>query len=577
MAATSAQVFQHDLIIVGGGGAGLRAAIAAAEADPKLSIALVSKVYPMRSHTVSAEGGAAAVARADDSLEMHGFDTVKGSDFLGDQHVIEYFVEQAPLELTRLEHWGLPYSRNEDGTVATRAFGGMTTKRTWYATDKIGFHMLHTLFQTSLKFPSIVRYDEHFVSKLLIGRDGSCGGVAALDMRSGEMKTILGRATMLTTGGGGKIFPFTTNGMIKTGDGMALAYREGVPLKDMEFVQYHPTGLPGTGILITEAARGEGGYLLNKDGERFLTTRDYGVGKKYELGPRDMISRAIVQEIEAGRGFSGAYGEYVHLDLRHLGEKVIDERLPFVRLLGKTYAGVDPVKQCLPIRPVVHYMMGGVDTDIDAATKIPGLYAAGETACVSLNGANRLGSNSLTECLVFGARGGRHMVQYAKQANGPDEKFLTEQARAEGGRLEELRGRQKGGEKMSHIRRELNKTMETGCGVYRRQETMQETVQTVAQLRGRVSDLKLEDPSRVFNTELIGALELQNMVLVAETIAVSAAHRKESRGAHTCRDFPKRDDTNFLYHTLCSFGAAGPVLGRKEVKLGHWTPEERKY
>ena len=331
------EIFRHDIVIVGGGCAGIRAAIAAVEASPSVSVAMVSKVYPMRSHTVSAEGGAAAVARDDDNFEMHGFDTVKGSDFLGDQDVIQYFVEEAPKELIRLEHWGCPWSRNEDGTVATRAFGGMSTKRTWYATDKVGFHMLHALFQHSLRFDRIVRYDEHFVTKLIVD-GGACRGVAALDVRTGAVRAILGRAVILATGGAGKIFPFTTNGNIKTGDGMALAYREGVALKDMEFVQYHPTGLPGTGILITEATRGEGGHVKNSQGERFLVTRDYGVGSKAELGPRDMISRAIVQEIEAGRGFKGPYGDYVHLDLTHLGQEIIDKRLPMVRELSQVYA-----------------------------------------------------------------------------------------------------------------------------------------------------------------------------------------------------------------------------------------------
>jgi fumarate reductase flavoprotein subunit len=570
------EVIRHDIIIVGGGAAGLRAAIAAVEADPEASVAMVSKVYPMRSHTVSAEGGAAAIARADDNLEMHGFDTVKGSDFLGDQDVIQYFVEEAPKELTLLEHWGCPWSRNEDGSVATRAFGGMSTKRTWYAADKVGFHMLHTLFQHSMRFDRIVRYDEQFVTKLVVD-GGAVRGVAALDVRDGTVRLILGRAVILATGGAGKIFPFTTNGNIKTGDGMALAYREGVPLKDMEFVQYHPTGLPGTGILITEATRGEGGYVKNTEDERFLVTRDYGVGTKAELGPRDMISRAIVQEIEAGRGFDGPYGAYVHLDLTHLGEAKIDERLPMVRELAKLYAGVDPVHQAIPIRPVVHYMMGGVDTDIEGATILPGLYAAGEVACVSLNGANRLGSNSLTECLVFGARAGRHAVGFAKGVDAADEGACRGQAEEEAARIASLRGRKKGGEKLAPIREEMRSTMESGCGVYREQHSMDDTVRTLAELRKRFEDVSLEDASVVFNTELVTALELDNMLEMAEVLAVSAAHRKESRGAHTRKDHVARDDQNYLYHTLCHRDTAGPRLDKKAVTLGTWEPEERKY
>jgi fumarate reductase flavoprotein subunit len=573
---TPLEVIQHDVIVVGGGAAGLRAAIAVVEADPRMTVALVSKVYPMRSHTVSAEGGAAAVAGSDDSLEMHGYDTVKGSDFLADQHVIEYFVEEAPKELIRLEHWGCPWSRNDDGTVATRAFGGMTTKRTWYAADKVGFHMLHALFQHSLRFDRIVRYDEQFVTKLLVEGD-TVRGVASLDVREGVMRVFLGRAVILATGGAGRIFPFTTNGNIKTGDGMALAYRAGVPLKDMEFVQYHPTGLPGTGILITEAARGEGGYVVNSEGERFLVTRDYGVGQKAELGPRDMISRAIVLEIQAGRGIKGPYGEYVHLDLRHLGEAKIDSKLPFVRELSKTYIGVDPVHAPIPIRPVLHYMMGGVDVNIDGATDLPGLYAAGEVACVSLNGANRLGSNSLTECLVFGARSGRAAVAFAQGASAGDAAALRRQGEEEGARIEALRGR-RGGEKLARLRGELAHAMEQGCGVYREQASMDAACRAVAQLKGRWDDVALEDQSLVFNTELIAALELRNMLDVGEAIAVSAARRKESRGAHTRRDFPKRDDANWLHHTLCHFEPSGPPrIGKKPVTLGHWVPEERKY
>jgi fumarate reductase flavoprotein subunit len=574
---SAVEVYRHDVIVVGGGAAGLRAAIAAVEADPKASVAMVSKVYPMRSHTVSAEGGAAAyVPGSEDSLEKHLYDTVKGSDFLADQDCAEYFVQQATPELTRLEHWGCPWSRNDDGSVATRPFGGMTVPRTWYAADKVGFHMLHTLFQHSMRFDRIVRYDENFVTKILVD-DGACRGVVAIDMRSGAIRAFLGRAVILATGGAGKCFPFTTNGTIKTGDGMALAYRAGVGLKDMEFLQYHPTGLPGTGILITEASRGEGGYVLNAEGERFLVTRDYGVGQKAELGPRDMISRAEILEIEAGRGVKGPYGEHVLLDLRHLGEAKIMAKLPFVRELARTYIGVDPVYEPIPIRPVVHYMMGGVDTDIRAATPIPGLYAAGETACVSMNGANRLGSNSLTECLVFGARAGVESVAYAKGASDGNEARLRGEAEVEGARIENLRGRKKGGEKISQIRREMQLSMERGCGVYRNQDSMNQTVAEIAQLRGRGTDLVLEDTSKVFNTELLQALELTNMLDVAETIAVAAAARKESRGAHACRDYPTRNDGEYLHHSMAFFTPAGPRLDEKAVTITRFQPEERKY
>ena len=423
----SLETIAHDIVIVGGGAAGLRAAIAAAEVAPGLDIALVSKVYPMRSHTVSAEGGAGAALGSDDSLDLHAFDTIRGSDYLADQDAVEAFVSEAPDEIIQVEHWGCPWSREPDGRLAVRAFGGMSVKRTVFAADKTGFHLLHSLFQTSLKYDRIVRHDEFFVTKLLV-EDGRCAGVAAVDLRDSKVRCITAKAVILCTGGLGRIFSFTTNAAINTGDGMALAYQAGVPLKDMEMVQYHPTGLPGTGILMTEATRGEGGYLVNKEGKRFL--EDY-IPSKMELGPRDILSRAIIQEIEKGHAFDGPYGEYVHLDVRHLGEKMIDEKLPFVRELTTKFVGVDPVHEPIPVRPVVHYMMGGVDTDLMGRTPLDGLYAAGETACVSMNGANRLGSNSLTECLVFGARVGTQAARDALEAAAPTENPLAELAQTE--------------------------------------------------------------------------------------------------------------------------------------------------
>src|SRR5256714_2824346 len=431
----------HDVVIVGGGGAGLRAAIAVAEADPRLSVAVVSKVYPMRSHTVSAEGGAAGAIAADDSLDEHAYDTVSGGDWLCDQDAVEAFVAEAPRELLRLEHWGCPWSREPDGRVAVRPFGGMKKMRTWFAADKTGFHLLHTLFQPSLKYPSITRYDEWHVTRLLVD-DGRVCGVVALELMSGRIEAILGKAVILATGGCGRVFPFTTNAAIKTGDGMALAYAAGAPLKDMEFVQYHPTGLPFTGILITEAARAEGGWLLNKDGYRYL--QDYDLGKpeskpvlrSMELGPRDRLSQAFVKEQEKGRTLEGPYGDYVHLDIRHLGAKVIDRKLPFVRELCLKYQNIDPVKEMIPVRPVVHYMMGGISTDLHGATPLGGLYAAGEAACVSINGANRLGSNSLTECLVFGARAGKAVAAFASEPMPEPGRAVFAQARDEQNRLE---------------------------------------------------------------------------------------------------------------------------------------------
>ena len=572
-----------DVLIVGGGGAGLRAAIAAAEARPRLSIGVISKVYPMRSHTVSAEGGAAAVIKPGDSLDKHAYDTISGADWLCDQDAVEVFVNEAPNELLRLEHWGCPWSREPGGYVAVRSFGGMTVQRTWFAADKTGFHMLHALFQTSLKYETIERYDEWFVTKLLVDA-GRCQGVVAIELATGKIQAITAQAVILCTGGCGKIFPFTTNANIKTGDGMALAYRAGVPLKDMEFVQYHPTGLPATGILITEATRAEGGWLLNKEGYRYL--QDYDLGKPeptpvlraMELGPRDRLSQAFVKEQEKGRTLDGPYGPYVNLDIRHIGEKQIDKTLPFVRELCLRYANLDPVKTMIPVRPVVHYMMGGVHTDLDGATPLPGLYAAGEVACVSLNGANRLGSNSLTECLVFGARAGRTAAAFAETYGQPSVSVEAE-ARDEERRIRETLLQQRGGkERIAILRTEMQATMEKSAGIYRTGAALETAVQKLRGLQHRAMDLLLEDHSHTFNTELTSALELGYMLDLAEVIVQSAKQRIESRGAHQRAEHPQRDNQRFLAHSMGYRMTDGsPRIEYLPVTITRWPPGQRVY
>jgi fumarate reductase flavoprotein subunit len=575
-------ISSHDVLLVGGGGAGLRAAIAVSETNPRLSVAVVSKVYPMRSHTVAAEGGAAGVHLADDSLDEHAYDTISGGDWLCDQDAVEVFVKEAPRELMRLEHWGCPWSREPDGHIAVRPFGGMKKTRTWFAADKTGFHMLHTLFQTSLKY-DVTWYDEYYVTKLLVD-DGRVQGVVALELTTGKIQAITAKAVILCTGGCGRVFRFTTNAAIKTGDGMALAYRAGAPLKDMEFVQYHPTGLPFTGILITEAARAEGGYLLNKDGYRYL--QDYNLGtpepkpvlRSMELGPRDRLSQAFIHEQEKGRTLEGPYGAVVNLDLRHLGEKAIDARLPFVRELCLKYEKIDPVTQLIPVRPVIHYMMGGVHTDLDGATPLSGLYAAGEVACVSINGANRLGSNSLPELLVFGARAGRAAAAYAAEQKPPGRHLLA-QALDEEARLQE-QFLQKGGgrEPIALLREEMQAIMEQCAGIFRSGESLAGAAGKLQEVQERFSDIRLDDRGHLFNTELISALELACMLDVAETIAQCAMQRTESRGAHQRTDFPERNDEKFLAHSLVHRAPDGrPRVEYVPVTITRWPPGERVY
>jgi fumarate reductase flavoprotein subunit len=570
-------------LLVGGGGAGLRAAIAIAETNPRLRVAVVSKVYPMRSHTVSAEGGAAGVARSDDSFDEHAYDTISGGDWMSDQDAVEAFVTEAPQELLRLEHWGCPWSREPDGRVAVRPFGGMKKMRTWFAADKTGFHLLHTLFQTSLKYTSVVRYDEWFVTRLLVD-DGRVQGVVAIELMSGKVEAITASAVIICTGGCGRVFPFTTNANIKNGDGMALAYRAGAPLKDMEFVQYHPTGLPFTGILITEAARAEGGLLINKDGYRYL--QDYNLGKpepkpvlrSMELGPRDRLSQAFMQEVAKGRTIDTPYGPVVHLDLRHLGKKIITTKLPLVRELCLKYEALDPITDLIPVRPVVHYMMGGVHTDMNGATPLEGLFAAGEAACVSINGANRLGSNSLTELLVFGARAGKAAAEYASVAKDPTP-VIAAQAKDEQRRLDRDFLRKEGGhERLATLRVEMQKTMEASAGIYRTGDALLRSTEQLRSLQDRLCTVSLDDRSRTFNTERIAALEFAFMLDVAEAIATSALRREESRGAHQRTDFPARDDDRFLAHSLAHRDADGSCrIEYKPVTITRWPPAERVY
>ena len=578
------QSVQTDVVVVGGGGAGLRAAIAVAESDPRLRIALVSKVVPMRSHTVAAEGGSAGVIRTDDSLDHHFDDTVGGGDWLCDQDVVEYFVAHCTEEMVQLEHWGCPWSRKDDGHVNVRFFGGMKVQRTWFAADKTGFHMLHTLFQTSHKYPSIKRYDEFFCADLVV-EDGRVQGVVAIDVASGEFFLFECKAAIICTGGAGRVFGQNTNAGIVTGDGMGIAYRHGVPLRDMEFVQYHPTALPGTGVLITEGCRGEGGILTNKDGYRYL--QDYGLGppdpwprpKAMELGPRDRLSQAFWHEQQKGRTVSTTLGQAVYLDLRHLGAAKIHERLPMITEVAKTFAGVDPVVSPIPVRPAVHYTMGGILCNGQTETPLKGLYAAGECSSVGIHGANRLGSNSLAEIVVFGKVAGERAAQYSKSAPSGRSDSLRKQANAVERRLLGMLGQDKG-ERVAAIRDEMHETMETGVGIYRKADSMQAACSKLATLRDRLQrGLKLDDHSRVFNTEWLSAIELGFTLEIAEVIAQSALQRKESRGAHTRLDeFKERDDANFLKHTLAHRTSDGPPrLEYTPVTITKSPPKTRVY
>jgi fumarate reductase flavoprotein subunit len=576
------EIVKADIVVIGGGGAGLRAAIAASEADPALSIALISKVVPMRSHTVAAEGGAAGVIRDDDSLDKHFDDTVSGGDWLCDQDAVQYFVDHCAEEMIRLERWGCPWSRKEDGGINVRFFGGMTVQRTWFAADKSGFHILHTLFQTSLKYERVKRFDEFFAADLVV-EDGRVRGVLAIEIATGAMFLFDCKSVIMCTGGAGRVYRQNTNAGIVTGDGMGLAYRHGAKLRDMEFVQYHPTALPGTGILITEGCRGEGAILVNKNGYRYL--QDYGLGptdpwprpKAMELGPRDRLSQAFWHEERKGNTIDTPGGQAVHLDLRHLGAKKIHERLPLITEVAKTFVGVDPVTDPIPVRPAVHYTMGGIACDMTTQTAIAGLFAAGECSSVGIHGANRLGSNSLAEIVVFGNVAGAHAAAYARTvADAPSIRLQAESAVA---RVLGLL-RQDSGERVATLRDELGDTMETGVGIFRDEAGMRAACDKLAELRARYRrGIRLDDRARAFNTEWLSAIELGFMLEIGEAMAHSAYQRRESRGAHVRLDeYNVRDDARYLVHTLAtSRGDGPPAIGYAPVVITKSQPKTRQY
>ena len=564
---------KHDLVIVGSGIAGLRAAIEASRVSPGLSVAVVTKVQAMRSHSVCAEGGTAAVLYPElgDTIESHVFDTVKGSDYLADQDAVEMFANLIPSEVYQLEHWGMPWSRREDGKIAQRDFGGYSHPRATFAEDKVGFYEMQTLYDTCTKFPNITFYQEWFATSIL-QEQGEFRGITAIEMKSGEFASIAAKAGIIASGGAGRLFSFATYGHSSTPDGMSMALRAGLALKDMEFFQFHPSGLIPSGILITEGARAEGGILLNKDGERFM--KSYAPGR-LELASRDMVSRAIMTEIEEGRGFKDGDGlEYVHLDLTQIGAQRIKERLNGIREIAMKFNDTDPVEKPLPVRPVCHYTMGGIDVDIDGATRLKGLWAAGEAACVSINGANRLGANSTAECLVWGGITGREAAEYAAKRSGlspSDGQALMEEKRIFDGVFHG-----KGGANPYAVRDELQRAMDKGAYVFRTGEGLAEAARVVRRLKAE-DYLHCDDSSRRYNTNLTNVLEVEGLLLAAEAFLAGAVARTESRGAHTRRDYPSRDDVNWLKHTLAYQTAEGVRLDYSAVKITRFQPAERRY
>jgi len=564
----------HDVLIVGGGLAGLRAAVGLCD---KYDVGLLSKVYPIRSHSIAAQGGInAALANnpnaKDDTWEKHTFDTVKGSDYLADQDAAELMCQEAIKVVYEMEHWGCPFSRFPDGSIAQRPFGGAGYPRTCYSTDLTGHVLLNTLYERAV-FKGVKVYPEWFVIAL-VNDGGQCHGVIAFDLKNGEIVPIRAKATLFATGGYGRVYFYSTNALINTGSGIGIAYKAGVPIKDMEFVQFHPTALIGTNILMTEACRGEGGYLTNKDGERFM--KRY-VPNAMELAPRDIVSRSIQTEIDEGRGLEHPLGKYINLDLRHLGAEKILAKLPGIRNICLDFIGIDPILEPIPIMPCQHYSMGGIDTNERCETDIKGFYGAGECACVSVHGANRLGGNSLLETIVFGKLASFAIDEYLRNGEiKPDERLLMS-------RKEEMERKihgliHEGNEKPYTILADLSKTMSSLVGIFRKKEELAQALKNIEAVKERYKHIHVSSPKLYMNHELLNAIELEYMLEVAHTIALGAYLREESRGAHFRKDFNTRNDTDWLKHTIVKIGTDGePVISSKKVVITKYQPMERKY
>ena len=560
---------EHDVLVIGAGLAGQRAALSAARAGA--SVGIISKVHPVRSHSNAAQGGINAALNPEDSWESHAFDTVKGSDYLGDQDAIEIMCQEAPDELLEIEHMGVTFHRNEEGFLGTRAFGGASAARTYYVADITGQAILHVLYEQLMKHPEVERYEEWFTTGLVLDESGRCSGAITRNLRDGSMELFKARSVILATGGNGQCFKPTTNALICTGDGISMAYRIGAPLMDMEMIQYHPTTLAGNGLLITEGARGEGAHLYNARGERFM---EKYAPNKMELASRDVVSRAEQTEINEGRGYPDGT---VALDITVVPRKRIHEALREIVNVGRDFAGVDITKEPIHIKPGNHYIMGGVKTDVNGETEVPGLYAAGECACVSVHGGNRLGANSLLDTLVFGRRSGEHAAARAAEIvlNPPSEALLHDEER----RVSDLIRREPGqGRRISEIKTDLGEAMDRHCAVFRTADGLEEALGTVRRLREEYESAAIDDRGSVFNQDVIAALEVAFMLDCAETTLISAIHRTESRGAQFRTDFPERNDEEWLKHIDVTLGPDGePHISYSPVTITQWQPEERKY